>query len=243
MDSGKMKVTISWSGGKDSALALYKILQSQKYEVVSLHTVISEENNRVGMHGIREELINEQAKSLGLPLTKLYLESSASHNAYEKLMKEFYQRCSENGIQAVVFGDIFLEDLKKFREDLLQPFNLKGIFPLWKLDTHQLINEFIDTGFKTLLCAADAKYFSSGEMGKTIDQNFLNNLPEAVDPCGENGEFHTFVYDGPIFRKPITFEFGDVVKKDYSFQKRSENEIQTVESGFWFQDLLPRITS
>ena len=238
-----MKVTISWSGGKDSSFALYKILQSPQYEVMSLHTVISEENNRVGMHGIREDLIEKQAQSIGLPLVKLYLESSASHDAYDKLMKDFYQCCVQNGIQGVVFGDIFLEDLKKFREDLLQPFNLNGIFPLWKLDTTKLITEFINTGFKTLLCAADAKHFSSEQMGKTIDNDFISHLPEGVDPCGENGEFHTFVYDGPIFKKAIEFEYGSVVKKAYSFQKRTENEIQTVETGFWFQDLLPRITS
>lgn len=195
------------------------------------------------MHGIREELIERQAQSIGLPLTKLYLESSASHNAYEKLMKDFYQRCVHDGIQDVVFGDIFLEDLKKFREDLLQPFNLKGIFPLWKLDTHQLINEFIDTGFKTLLCAADANYFSSQQTGKTINKDFITHLPKGIDPCGENGEFHTFVYDGPIFKEPIQFKYGSVVKKTYSFKKNVENEIQTMESGFWFQDLLPRITS
>jgi uncharacterized protein (TIGR00290 family) len=242
MDS-KKKITIGWSGGKDSALALFKIIQSSEYDVVGLHTVINEETRRVGMHGVREELIAKQAESIGLPLTKLYLESSESHSAYERLMKKFYQHCVERDICGVVFGDIFLEDLRKFREELLQRFGLKGIFPLWKLDTNRLMNEFLSAGFKTLLCAADAKHFSSAQTGKTLDEDFIRSLPINVDVCGENGEFHTFVYDGPIFKEPVPFEYGGVVKKSYSFQKRNGSKIQTEEIGFWFQDLRPRITS
>jgi len=238
----KKKVTISWSGGKDSAFALYKIGRLPEYEVTGLHTVINAETKRVGMHGVREELIEQQAALLGLPLTKLYLESSESHAAYEALMKDFYWKCSRN-IDAVVFGDIFLEDLKKFREGLLKPFRMQGIFPLWKLDTRELIEEFFGLGFKTILCSADEKFFSMEQLGKTLDLNFISELPGIVDPCGENGEFHTFVYDGRNFSKAVEFGIWSVVKKEYRFQKQNENEIRSVEMSFWFQDLFPRITS
>lgn len=239
----KKKVTISWSGGKDSALALFKILQTGEFEITGLHTVINEETKRVGMHGVREELIEAQATSLGLPLTKIYLESSENHSAYKKLTQEFYQQCAAEGIEGVVFGDIFLEDLRQFRESLLRTDRLLGIYPLWQIPTDILINQFIDAGFKTLICSADAKYFSSHQAGKTIDKEFVTSLSSDVDPCGENGEFHTFVYDGPIFNKPIAFRTGEVVKKTYSFQKKNDDgSLQKIESAFWFQDLVPLIT-
>jgi uncharacterized protein (TIGR00290 family) len=236
----KRKVTISWSGGKDSAFALYKVLQSGQYDVVGLHIVINEETKRVGMHGVREELIDQQSDSIGLPLTKLYLESSESHEAYNTLMKNYYKQCVNQKIDGVVFGDIFLEDLKQFRENLLASFGLQGIYPLWKMDTMKLINEFMDAGFRTLICAGNAKFFSESQLGKTIDKQWINQLPSSVDPCGENGEFHTLVYDGPIFKRPLERQTGEVVKKNYSFERTNESgNTEIIESSFWFQDLLP----
>jgi uncharacterized protein (TIGR00290 family) len=235
----KKKVTISWSGGKDSAFALHKVLQSGAFRVAGLHTVISEETKRVGMHGVRETLIEKQAEAMGLPLTKLYLESSESHSAYERLMRGFYQQCAHEHIEAVVFGDIFLEDLRVFREELLKPSGLLGIYPLWKLDTGQTISDFIRSGFRTLICAANEKYFTPAQMGMTIDDELVRQLPPAVDPCGENGEFHTFVYDGPVFKRPIACKKGEVVAKTYTYQKVDENGTpEKTETTFLFQDLL-----
>lgn len=236
----KKKVTISWSGGKDSAFALYHVLQSGTYEVAGLHIVINEETKRVGMHGVREALIERQAEALGLPLTKLYLESSESHGAYQQLMRSFYQQCVNHNIDAVVFGDIFLEDLKIFREALLRPSGLQGIFPLWQRDTGAMITDFIHCGFKTLICAANATYFPPAQMGKTIDDAFVRQLPAAVDPCGERGEFHTFVYDGPFFKIPVAYERGEVVSKTYTYHKTDDKGgSEKIETTFLFQDLLP----
>jgi uncharacterized protein (TIGR00290 family) len=238
MDS-KKKVTISWSGGKDSALALYKIQLSEDFEVVGLHTVINEETKRVGMHGVREELIEQQAHALNLPLTKIYLETSENHEAYEKLMRTFYGRCADEKLCGVVFGDIFLEDLKLFREKLLAHSSLEGIFPLWKMDTGILLKDFVHRKFKTVICSANARHFTAEQVGKTIDEEWMRNLPSEVDPCGENGEFHTFLYDGPIFKEPVRFAYGEVVQKTYSYQKVKINgDTEKMETTFWFQDLL-----
>lgn len=236
----KKRVTISWSGGKDSALALHKIAKAGMFDVVSLHTVINQETKRVGMHGVREELIQQQAEALGLRLQKIYLETSESHAAYMQVMNSFYQQCADDNIHAVVFGDIFLEDLKAFREKLLEPSGLQSIYPLWKLNTLDLIHDFIHAGFKTLICSANATLFTKEKVGQTIDQSFLNDLSPGIDPCGENGEFHTFVYDGPIFNEPVNIKTGEVVKKTYNYQIVDEaGEAKKVDKAFWFHDLLP----
>jgi uncharacterized protein (TIGR00290 family) len=241
MDS-KRKVTISWSGGKDSAFALYKILTSGEYHVVDLHTTLNEETRRVGLHGVHEALIEQQAESLGLPLTKLYLPASEDHAAYKKLMTAYYKQSTRRGVEHVVFGDIFLEDLRQFREQLLENTSLTSLYPLWKIDTQKLLNDFIAVGFKTVICSADADKFSKDQVGRTIDTTFAENLRPGVDPCGENGEYHTLVYDGPIFKKPLPFETGEVVEKQYSFQMtNAQGKNERVEKSFWFQDLLPRI--
>lgn len=236
---GKQKVTISWSGGKDSAFALYKIIASKTFDVVSLHTVIDEKTKRVGLHGVHEALIEKQAHALGIPLKKIYLPASADGAAYKDCMEKFYDLCVRENIEGVVFGDIFLEDLREFRISLLQSSKLFAAFPLWGIESRLILKEFIQRGFKTTICAADATLFSELEVGKIIDDNFLNTLPTNIDPCGENGEFHTFVHDGPLFSTPVTISKGRVVRKGYSFQKkRPDGEMENVEKSFWFQDLL-----
>lgn len=238
----RKKVTISWSGGKDAAFSLYKILQSPLYEIVHLHTLVDSATFRVGMHGIQEALIKEQAAAMGLPLKILYLEKSESNERYAQLMKEFYKDCAHEGIEAVVFGDIFLEDLKSYRETLLSASHLEGIYPLWKMNTTDLLTDFMHTGFKTLVCCANAEYFVEEEMGKTIDQTFTKRLLPEVDPCGERGEFHTFVYDGPLFKTALDVKRGQVVQHQYEFNIRSEDgALHRTKSTFWFQDLLPLI--
>lgn len=236
----KRSVTISWSGGKDSAFALYKTLLSGEYEVVHLHTLIGEETRRVGLHGVPEALIDAQAAELQIPLKKLYLPSSDDHAAYETVMKAFYKTAVREGIEAVVFGDIFLEDLKAYRERLLAPFKLDTYYPLWQVNSRQLIDDFINIGFKTLLCSANTRWFQPAALGKTIDESFVQHLPAEVDPCGENGEFHTFVYDGPVFRRPVSYTLGEVVEKKYHFQRLTERgETVADEASFWFQDIQP----
>ncbi|MFZ6008989.1 MAG: ATP-binding protein [Bacteroidota bacterium] len=234
----KKKITISWSGGKDSAFALYKILLSGEYDVASLHTVINKQTGRVSMHGLREDLIRRQTEVLGIPWIKIDLESADDHATYKKTMHAFYKQCADRGISEIGFGDIFLEDLRQFRLSLLEPFGLCAAFPLWKQDTKMLIDDFRNVGFKTLICAADAKHFSRDALGETIDEMWLKALPSTVDPCGENGEFHTFVYDGPIFKKPVLYALGDVVQKVYSFQKVTDDgTVEKIESAFWFQEI------
>jgi uncharacterized protein (TIGR00290 family) len=239
MDS-KKKVTISWSGGKDSAFALFKILASGEYEVVNLHTILDKETKRVGLHGVREALIEEQASRLGFPLVKLYLDASDDHQVYASLMKSFYKICAQDGLDAVVFGDIFLADLREFRESLLNQSGLSSLFPLWEIDSRTLLDDFIAMNFKTLICAADASLFSSDQIGKVIDRDYVQTFPDGVDYCGERGEYHTFVFDGPLFKNPATFNLGEVVKKSYRFGKKDDDgNVSYSESAFWFQDLLP----
>lgn len=240
----KKRITVSWSGGKDSAFALYKMLLSEEYEVAHLHTVIGKETKRVGLHGIREELIDRQAQSLGIPLIKLYLETSDDHSAYEKLVKEFYRQCAGDKIEGIMFGDIFLEDLKQYREELLRESGLTPIYPIWKMDTRNLLDDFIRTGFKTVVCAVNGNFFSSEQLGHTLDRQFIDSIFPGVDPCGENGEFHTFVYDGPLFQAPVLFDEGKIVSKEYAYKmKRDDGSVEQVNTTFWFQDFVPRIAS
>jgi uncharacterized protein (TIGR00290 family) len=240
----KKKVTISWSGGKDSVFALYKILLSGEYDVVSLHTIFGSDTKRVGLHGVHEQLIESQAAQIGIPLTKLYLESSSDNRAFEKLTLEFYERCRSEKIEAVVFGDIFLEDLKIYRETLLKPSGLEPIFPLWQCSSDMLISDFVNTGFRTMICSADAKFFSKEIAGSVIDDKFITQLPSNVDPCGERGEVHSVVFDGPLFKKAVGFATGDVVLRWYDYDMLdADGHSVKQRSSFWFQDLLPRIAS
>lgn len=240
--ASRKKVTISWSGGKDAAFSLYKILQSPLYEVVHLHTLVDSATLRVGMHGVPVALIKQQAEAIGLPLKILYLEKSESNEKYALLMKELYQTCKQEGIEAVVFGDIFLEDLRTYREALLATSNLEGIYPLWKQNTTALLSDFINAGFKTLVCCANTDYFSEEEIGKTIDHMFIEHLSHEVDPCGERGEFHTFVYDGPLFKTTLAVRRARVIQQHYEFEVLEEDGTKRkTKSTFWFQELLPLI--
>ena len=239
----RRRVTISWSGGKDSAFALHKIIVDGEHEVVNLHTVIDEETKRVGLHGVREGLIEEQAENIGLPLTKIYLSKTGDHKAYESLMTSYYRQCARQGIEGVVFGDIFLEDLKKYREELLKPSGLTPLFPLWKSNSAELFEEIIRMGFKTLICSANAALFDKSQLGMTMELTTPELFKDGVDIGGENGEYHTFVFDGPIFKKRIALDLGEIVEKKYSFQKKGDGEkIETIETSFLFQDLLLRST-
>ena len=206
------KVLLSWSGGKDSALALHAISQNQRYEIVGLLTTVTEDYHRISMHGVREALLEQQARSIGLPISKVLISKNGSNEEYESQMKEVLLQFQQSGVNAVVFGDIFLEDIRKYREGNLARVGMKGVFPLWGKDN--LPQAFIDSGFKAIVTCIDAKALDKKFVGRLFDGEFLSELPASVDPNGENGEFHSFVYEGPIFRKKISYRIGEVVKRD-----------------------------
>ncbi|MES2780942.1 MAG: diphthine--ammonia ligase [Bacteroidota bacterium] len=243
----KEKVIFNWSGGKDSALCLYKLLQANQNEVVCLLTSVNAEYQRISMHGVRVELLEAQAQSIGLPLQQVLIPEMPTMEVYENVMKETLTELIKQGATTSVFGDIFLEDLRKYREDKLVELNLKGLFPLWKIPTHELIREFLALGFKTITTCVNEKYLDKSFVGRIIDEDFLNALPSNVDPCGENGEFHTFVFDGPLFKKPIPFEIGEIVHRTYTPAKQQDNssydcnteDTETpYDNGFWYCDLI-----
>lgn len=211
------KVLMSWSGGKDSAVALYEVLERGGYDIQALITTVSEEFDRISMHGVRRALLIRQAESLGLPLREIILSRNPSNLEYEAAMEELLAEYKEKGVSRVVFGDVFLEDVREYREKNLARAGMEGFFPLWGRDTASLAQSFIELGFKAVVTCVDSEALDGGFVGRTFDERFLSGLPEGVDPSGENGEFHTFVYDGPIFRQPIAFEKGEVVLRENRF--------------------------
>lgn len=239
-----LKAYMNWSGGKDSALALYKIMQQKKYSVDCLLTSVNAVHNRVSMHGVRRELLEAQAAAIGLSLTTVELPEQPTMNEYNSLLQKKVSVLKQEGFTHSIFGDIFLEDLKKYREDKLREAGMEGIFPLWKIDSTALIHEFIDLGFKTIIVCVNEKFLDKSFCSRIIDKEFIKDLPANVDVCGENGEFHTFVFDGPIFKTPISFIKGEMVYKEYEAPKNTEDNChqplneQTKQYGFWFCDLL-----
>lgn len=211
------KVLITWSGGKDSALALYMLRKMHNHEIVALLTSVTEDYDRISMHGVRRVLLEQQAKSLGFPLEILYISRNSSNEEYEAKLKEKLLQYKSQGVSSVVFGDIFLEDLRKYRENNLAQVGMKGVFPIWKRDTTELAHTFINLGFKAVITCVDSNALDGKFAGRYFDNEFLSELPTKVDPCGENGEFHTFVYDGPIFSERIRFRRGKVVLRDNRF--------------------------
>jgi len=211
------KVIVLWSGGKDSALALYEILNTGSYEVLGLLTTVTEDYDRVSIHGVRRVLLEQQANALGFPLEKMFISKGASDEEYEREMLRVLTRHLASGVFSVVFGDIFLEDVRKYREQTLMKIGMKGIFPLWKRNTFELARTFIDHGFKAVITVVDSKSLGKEFVGREYDARFLADLPANVDPCGENGEFHSFVYDGPIFSERIFFTKGEIVLRENRF--------------------------
>lgn len=218
------KVILSWSGGKDSALALYEIQKTDNYKVLGLLTTLTKDYDRISIHGVRRTLLEKQADSLGFPLEKVLISKSASIKEYEFKMSEILSKYLTVGFSSVVFGDIFLEDVRKYREDYLSKMGMRGIFPLWKRDTHELAHTFIDLGFKAIVTCVDSNVLDKRFAGRIFNEQFLSDLPSKVDPCGENGEFHSFVYDGPIFQEQISHEIGETVLR---------------ENRFYYCDLIP----
>lgn len=232
-----MKAFFNWSGGKDSALALYHAQKTKLYSVEKLLTNINGQHRRISMHGVREELLEQQAKSIGIPLQKIILPDEPAMSEYEQQMKNNLSDLKSQNFTHAIFGDIFLEDLKNYREQQLASVGLKAVFPIWKRDSIELIHEFVDLGFKTIVVCIKTDLLPKEFAGRIIDREFLKDLPKNVDACGENGEFHTFVFDGPVFSRPINFTKGEIVYKEYAAPKTNGKVKPGL--GFYFQDLTP----
>jgi len=221
---------MSWSGGKDSAVALYELLRKGTYEVFSLLTTVSEEFRRISHHGVRESLLDQQAEAVGIPLHKVYLPSSldggCTNEVYESLMNEAMLTYHRNGIRAVAFGDLFLQDLREWREANLAKIGLRAVFPVWHRPTGEFARDVIALGFKARLSCVEGR-LGENFVGREYDEQLLLDMPDDVDPCGENGEFHSFVYDGPIFKRSVPVGVGEIVNR----------------GGRYFADLLPELAA
>ena len=216
-------ILFCWSGGKDSAMALHTLLQGEEYRVTGLLTTVTEGYERISMHGVRCELLRQQAEAIGLPLHEVRIPQRCSNVIYEARMEEALREHLAKGVRAVAFGDIFLEDLRLYRETNLARIGMTAIFPIWKSDTRELIRYFHEQGFRSVTVCINGKVLERGFAGRELDEAFFAELPAGVDPCGENGEFHTFVFEGPIFRSPLRVRTGEIVERD----------------SFVFCDLLP----
>ncbi|MBI4397461.1 MAG: adenine nucleotide alpha hydrolase [Elusimicrobia bacterium] len=215
----KERVLFSWSGGKDSALALHEVLQSAQYDVAGLLTTVTTEYDRISIHGVRRALLREQAESLGIPIQEVEIPPKTSNEDYEAQWEAALRRWKtrEPGFRTVVFGDIFLEDVRAYREKQLARMGLRGIFPLWGKDTRELAGRFQSLGFKAVLVCVDTTLLPPALAGREYDHALIQDLPPGADPCGEKGEFHTFVYDGPIFTRPIPHTRGERVLREGRF--------------------------
>ena len=228
----KRKTYLKWSSGKDCALALYDLQQGTEYEVQLLLTTISADYERVSMHGLRKELLLAQVTAIGLPVEIAALPADTTNEAYEKCMREAIEKRIQEDYECAAFGDILLADLRVYREQQLAGSGVEAIFPLWGSDTVKLAHRFLQTGFKAVVVTINAAKLDRSFAGRNFDESFLADLPADVDPCGENGEFHTFCYAGPLFRQPIFFQKGEVVYREYPLGNGAF-------SGFWYCDLVP----
>ena len=218
-------ILFCWSGGKDSAMALYTLHQQRHFRVVALLTTVTETYERIAMHGVRRELLRRQAESLGLPLHEVSIPPQCVNSVYEARLEEALGLFYRQGVRKVAFGDIFLEDLRAYREKNLARIGMTALFPIWKRDTRELIRFFHQQRFRAVAACVDPKVLDPSFAGRELDESFFRDLPFDADPCGENGEFHSFVFDGPIFQSPVPVRTGEVVNRD----------------GFVFCDLLPQM--
>lgn len=227
----KPKAVMNWSGGKDSALALHAVLQANEYEVVALLTTVSADDGRIAMHHVRQELLNQQAAAIGLPLIKVRLPEQASLTTYDDIMRQHLAPLTAAGVSHAIFGDLFLEDLKTYREQRLAELNLTAVFPLWQQNTAELARQFVAQGFRAITVCVNEKHLDQRFVGREMDAAFFAALPAGVDPCGENGEYHSFVYDGPLFAQPLAVTPGHI-------ERRVLGEANsTFDTAFWFADL------
>lgn len=217
-------IVISWSGGKDSSRSLFE-LREEGVLVNKAITTVTKAFDRISMHGVRTDLLEKQCDALGLDLLKIEIPSPCTNEIYEEKMAITIRQLKTEKYDTMAFGDIFLEDLKAYREEKMDKAEMNAIFPIWKMDPKYLAESFIELGFKTIITCVDSEQLDPSFCGRVYDQSFLNDLPASVDPCGENGEFHTFCFDGPIFKFPLEFTKGEIVCRD---------------ERFWFCDLIPK---
>lgn len=220
----KAKILLSWSSGKDSAWALHLLRRQARYEITGLVTTFNQAFDRVAMHSTRRSLVEAQAKAAGLPLFPISLPWPCSNQQYEEIMKVFCAQAVAQGVTAIAFGDLFLADIRAYRERQLQGTGLEPLFPVWQIPTDRLAREMIDSGLRAKLVCVDPRKLAPEFAGRDFDRQLLADLPDGVDPCGENGEFHSFVYGGPMFDREIPVVAGERVERD----------------GFWFCDVLPK---
>lgn len=214
----KEKILLSWSGGKDSAMALYEIQKARSYDVSALLTTVTEAYDRISIHGVRRLLLEQQAKSMGFPLQKAFIPKDSTNEIYESRINAVLANHKERGINSVAFGDLFLEDIKKYRQAHLAKIGMQGLFPIWQRDTTEILSSFLQLGFQAIIVCVNLRMLDGSFAGKVIDKKFIDELPSNIDPCGENGEFHSFVYDGPIFNEEVKFTLGEtVVRNDACF--------------------------
>jgi uncharacterized protein (TIGR00290 family) len=218
-------ILFCWSGGKDSAMALHALIERSDIQIAALLTTVTEGYERISMHGVRRELLDRQAQSIGLPLHEVRLPPQCVNPIYEARMEEALRFHLAQGLRKVAFGDIFLEDLRAYREKNLARIGMTALFPIWKRDTRELIRAFHTNRFRAVAVCVDSKVLDPSFAGRELDESFFRDLPPQADPCGENGEFHTFVFDGPIFQSPIPVRTGEIVNRD----------------GFIFCDLMPEM--
>jgi uncharacterized protein (TIGR00290 family) len=221
------RVALSWSSGKDSAWALHLLRQTPGVEVVALITTFNESADRVAMHAVRRELAESQAERVRLPLWPVFLPWPCSNQVYEKLMSAVCRRAVAERVEAIAFGDLFLEDIRQYREQQLQPTGLEPLFPLWHAPTVELARQMIRGGLRAKVTSIDLQKLDRSFVGREFDHDFLRDLPADIDPCGENGEFHTFVWDGPVFSRPVEVLPGEIVERD----------------GFVFADFKPQMAA
>ena len=218
------KAWLAWSTGKDSAWALHTLRQRREFDVVALLTTVNQTHARVAMHAVREALLEIQARAAGLPLITVPIPSPCSNEVYEAAMAAAMKRAQEEGVTHVAFGDLFLEDIRRYREERLAPTGITPLFPIWRSDTRALAEEMLGAGLRAIITCVDPTRLSPEFAGKIWDEGLVRDFPATVDPCGENGKFHTFAFAGPMFSQSICIQPGEIVERD----------------GFVFADVLPR---
>lgn len=227
----KKRAVLHWSGGKDCVYALHLLNQQKDIEVDRLFVSLTDEDNRVSAHDVKKVLIEKQAESVGLPVTFMSLPETPSNREYEEALLVAMERCKNDSLEYAVFGDIFLNDLREYRERLFKNSGLKTLFPLWGINTRKLAKEFINSGFKAKVVSVNGSKLDETFAGREYNESFLKDLPAGVDPCGENGEFHTFVYDGPIFLKPVSVKTTDTAIQLLPSPDKTSDNIQFFNSG------------
>ncbi len=227
------KIVLFWSAGKDSAMALQRLKQNPEFEIMGLVCTLNTELKRISMHGIAEKILERQVEQLGFPLIKMWVPNLPDNYSYEEAFLKTCSHLLKMGVEILAFGDIFLEDLRKYRENLAIRAGMKTYFPLWKNTSVKLQEELLDGGFEAIICCIQSDKLGKDWIGKILNSGFFRDLPAGIDPFGENGEYHTFCFKGPIFRSPVDYKTGEVVFRPLEIKQTNGAE----ESGFFYLDI------